>query len=65
MSSFGLYMSVLSGFHFSEYIAIALANPKSLSLDTFMLNHSPQYIIAAISSWVEFFVESYFWPGSV
>ncbi|XP_050502925.1 protein-S-isoprenylcysteine O-methyltransferase isoform X3 [Diabrotica virgifera virgifera] len=60
---FGSYICVMSFFHFSEFIAIGLVQPKFVSTDSFVLNHSPQYIAAAVSSWVEFFVEYYFFPG--
>lgn len=40
----------------------AFIKPKTLKLDSFLLNHSREYIIAAIASWVEFFVEWYFFP---
>ncbi|XP_050502924.1 protein-S-isoprenylcysteine O-methyltransferase isoform X2 [Diabrotica virgifera virgifera] len=60
---FGSYICVMSFFHFSEFIAIGLVQPKFVSTDSFVLNHSPQYIAAAVSSWVEFFVEYYFFPA--
>lgn len=54
---------MLSFFHYSEYLSIALANPRSLSVDAFMLNHSLAYGAAAVASWIEFFIENYFFPG--
>lgn len=60
--SFGIYFAFLTMFHFSEYLFISLSHPQSLTLDSFMLNHSLQYEIAAIISWVEFFTEVYFYP---
>lgn len=62
-STFGLYLSVLSLFHFSEYLITSIINPKSLSLDSFLLNHSKEYGIAAMSSITEFTIEAYFWPN--
>lgn len=59
---FGVYFLFMSSFHFSEYLTISFANPQSLSTDTFMLNHSMAYIIAATSSWLEFVIELYFLP---
>uniref|UniRef100_A0A7N4V1L8 Protein-S-isoprenylcysteine O-methyltransferase n=2 Tax=Sarcophilus harrisii TaxID=9305 RepID=A0A7N4V1L8_SARHA len=59
---FGWYMCSLSLFHYSEYLVTAVNNPKSLSLDSFLLNHSLEYTVAAVSSWIEFTVENYFWP---
>ncbi|XP_026753435.2 protein-S-isoprenylcysteine O-methyltransferase [Galleria mellonella] len=59
---FGLYTMVLSTFHFSEFVAVALTNPQTLSIDSFILNHSVQYGVAAVSSWMEWAVEFYFYP---
>lgn len=60
---FLMYMSVLSFFHLSEFVTIAIIKPRSLNVDSFLLNHSPEYHIAAITSWIEFFVELYFFPS--
>lgn len=62
---FGVYMCVMSIFHFSEYLAIAIILPSLVSVDSFVINHSPQYTIAAVFSWLEFAVESYFVPGKL
>lgn len=59
---FTYYVIVLSLFHFTEYFITAISNPSNLSIDSFLLNHSIAYWIAAIGSWVEFFVEIYFFP---
>ncbi|XP_075406610.1 protein-S-isoprenylcysteine O-methyltransferase isoform X2 [Tenrec ecaudatus] len=59
---FGWYMCSLSLFHYSEYLVTAVNNPKSLSLDSFLLNHSLEYTVAALSSWIEFTLENIFWP---
>lgn len=56
-------MCSLSLFHYSEYLVTAVNNPKSLSLDSFLLNHSLEYTVAALSSWIEFTLENIFWPG--
>ncbi|XP_030761452.1 protein-S-isoprenylcysteine O-methyltransferase [Sitophilus oryzae] len=60
---FGLYMSVMSFFHASEFMAIAIVQPNLVSTDSFVLNHSPEYTIAAVISWAEFFIEAYFFPN--
>ncbi|CAG4982606.1 unnamed protein product [Colias eurytheme] len=60
--AYGLYIMVLSIFHFSEFMAVALTNPKTLTVDSFILNHSVQYWVAAVASWIEMAVESYFFP---
>ncbi|ERL84837.1 protein-S-isoprenylcysteine O-methyltransferase isoform X1 [Dendroctonus ponderosae] len=59
---FGIYLSVMAFFHFSEFIAIAMIQPNQVTANSFVLNHSPQYNIAAVTSWVEFFLEAYFFP---
>ena len=59
-SYFGYYVMALSFFHISEYILTSIFNARSLSIDSFLLNHSPEYCIAAVASWVEFWIEYYF-----
>lgn len=60
---FGVYMCVMSIFHYTEFLAIAIIQPSLVSTDSYVINHSPQYTIAAISSWIEFFIETYFFPS--
>ncbi|KAJ6635260.1 Protein-S-isoprenylcysteine O-methyltransferase [Pseudolycoriella hygida] len=60
--AFGVYGTMMSIFHYSEFLAIAWSNPSSLSTSSFILNHSLHYALAAISSWIEFLVEVNFWP---
>lgn len=50
-------------FHFSEYMTIAVTNPKTLSIDSFILNHSIAYGVAAVGSWIEFGIEWWFLSG--
>ncbi|XP_011496046.1 PREDICTED: protein-S-isoprenylcysteine O-methyltransferase [Ceratosolen solmsi marchali] len=57
---FGIYAAVLSTFHFTEFLAIAFTNPKVLSSDTFVINHSFEYTLAATASWAEFLLERYY-----
>ncbi|XP_064545078.1 protein-S-isoprenylcysteine O-methyltransferase [Drosophila montana] len=59
---FGVYGCFMSFFHYSEFLVIAFANPRTLSLDSFMLNHSVHYGLAAAASWIEFALELYFLP---
>lgn len=59
---FGWYIVVLTIFHFSEYLTTAIGNPKTLSLDSYLLNHSWAYGIAAVASWSEFFLERWLVP---
>lgn len=40
----------------------AVNNPKNLSLDSFLLNHSLEYMVDDLSSLIEFTLENIFWP---
>ncbi|CAI4229324.1 unnamed protein product [Auanema sp. JU1783] len=62
-STFFAYSFILSVFHFSEFVFTAITNRRSLQPDSFLLNHSHAYWIAAISSWFEFFLEAYYVPA--
>ncbi|KAI1309350.1 Protein-S-isoprenylcysteine O-methyltransferase [Halotydeus destructor] len=62
-SPFGIYACILSFFHFSEYVTTAMINPRKVKLDSFLLNHSREYGLAAVGSWIEFLVERHFFPG--
>eukprot|EP01130_Rhizamoeba_saxonica_P019277 TRINITY_DN9920_c0_g1_i1.p1 TRINITY_DN9920_c0_g1~~TRINITY_DN9920_c0_g1_i1.p1 ORF type:complete len:324 (-),score=33.36 TRINITY_DN9920_c0_g1_i1:16-987(-) len=58
----GAYLTILSTFHFMEYNYVWKFHPKLLSHDSFLLNHSTEYIFAMSFSFVEFLVEWYFLP---
>ncbi|XP_071805251.1 protein-S-isoprenylcysteine O-methyltransferase-like [Asterias amurensis] len=60
--AFGCYLCVLGFFHFSEYFSTSIYNYESLSIDSFLLNHSVAYAAAAMCSWCEYFLELYFFP---
>lgn len=60
---FGVYATALSFFHFSEYIVTSIFNSHTLSIDSFLLNHSREYAMAAVASWLEYWIEFYFFPG--
>jgi len=60
--AFGLYLGLLFTFHFLEFAVTGLTNPFNLSTDSFLLNHSLQYWLAAMASWTEYFIELYFFP---
>lgn len=60
--SFGYYLMTLSFFHLSEYVFTALFNSKNVNNDSFLLNHSVEYGVAALASWAEFFIELYLFP---
>ncbi|KAF7491942.1 Protein-S-isoprenylcysteine O-methyltransferase [Sarcoptes scabiei] len=58
----GLYLIILSLFHYGEFITIALSNLENLKTDSFLINHSVEYISAITFSIVEFILESWFLP---
>uniref|UniRef100_A0A182M2Y9 Protein-S-isoprenylcysteine O-methyltransferase n=1 Tax=Anopheles culicifacies TaxID=139723 RepID=A0A182M2Y9_9DIPT len=60
--SFGIYAILMALFHYTEYLGIAICNPKTLSPDSFILNHSIHYGLAAAASWIEYFVETHYFP---
>uniref|UniRef100_A0A915CKW8 Protein-S-isoprenylcysteine O-methyltransferase n=1 Tax=Parascaris univalens TaxID=6257 RepID=A0A915CKW8_PARUN len=61
-SIFAIYAASIAFFHYSEFLATALTNRKTLTPSSYLLNHSFAYWIAALTSWVEFLVESYVFP---
>ena len=61
---FGWYVILMSTFHYMEFLTTALTNPANLSVDSYLLNHSSQYALAAMASWVEYLLE--YWAfGSI
>ena len=42
---------------------MGLTNGESLRPDSFLLNHSSAYWIAAMASWVEFLMEAFLFPS--
>jgi protein-S-isoprenylcysteine O-methyltransferase len=60
---FGYYLMCLSFFHLSEYVFTALFNSNEVTTDSFLLNHSLEYGVAALASWLEFFLELLVFPS--
>ena len=58
----GLYMCAMAFFHWSEYITTAIFNQHKVCLDSFLLNHSKEYIVAALCSWAEYAIEYLLFP---
>lgn len=56
--TFGWYVVAMSLFHYLEYLVTALTNPDNLSVDSYLINHSLAYHVAAAASWIEFAVEA-------
>jgi PREDICTED: similar to prenylcysteine carboxylmethyltransferase, partial len=55
-------MVILSFFHFSEYFCLSIIKPKTLNLDSFLLNHSLQYNVTLALGVTEYLIEVYFFP---
>ncbi|ORX95912.1 protein-S-isoprenylcysteine O-methyltransferase [Basidiobolus meristosporus CBS 931.73] len=55
-----LYLAALALFHFLEYTLTAMYNSHTLSLDSYLLNHSTEYILANALVFLEFLIERYF-----
>jgi protein-S-isoprenylcysteine O-methyltransferase len=53
----------MSAFHYLEFLTTALTNPFNLSVDSYLLNHSVQYGLAAMASWIEYAVEIWAFPS--
>ena len=62
-SSFGWYIMFMSTFHYMEFLTTALTNPANLSVDSYLLNHSLQYGLAALASWLEYALELFAFPN--
>lgn len=60
---FGLYIFGLCVFHMWEYIWVAMYHPNKLSVDSFLLNHSPEFNMALVAGFCEYWIEWYFFPG--
>lgn len=58
----GLYLILLSFFHFSEYFVTSLTNPSTLNLSSFLIDQSTAYILAISGSLIEFLIEAYLFP---
>ncbi len=57
------YALCLCGFHFAEFIVTAVNQPQDVSYDSYLINHSRAYTLAALASWAEFWLEAWLAPG--
>lgn len=57
------YVALLCTFHFLEFFSTALWQPKVLSYDSFIVNHSRNYTIAVVASALEYWTEQFFFPS--
>ena len=51
------YILLLSLFHCLEFMITAIKQPRHLSYDSFIINHSPQYTLAFILCAFEYWIE--------
>eukprot|EP01100_Stratorugosa_tubuloviscum_P013221 TRINITY_DN6509_c3_g1_i1.p1 TRINITY_DN6509_c3_g1~~TRINITY_DN6509_c3_g1_i1.p1 ORF type:complete len:254 (-),score=94.22 TRINITY_DN6509_c3_g1_i1:111-872(-) len=56
----GIFLIFLSNFHFIEFLFAATYHPNTVSVDSFMFNHSTSFSIAMSAAFIEYFIESYF-----
>jgi protein-S-isoprenylcysteine O-methyltransferase len=64
MQALGAYcLTAITTFHMSEYTIAVLYRPHDACPRSFLVTHSKAYTIAMVSSWVEFFIELYFFPA--
>lgn len=61
--SFWAYLMFLSVFHFLEFILTAMFHSETLTIDSFLLNHSKQYHFAALCATIEYWMELAFYPS--
>lgn len=59
---FGYYVMCLSFFHLSEFVFTAMYH-EEVTTDSFLLNHSLEYGLAALASWTEFAIELFLIPS--
>ena len=60
---FGFYAMALAFFHISEYTVTSIFNADKLSTDSFLVNHSTEYCVAAAASFVEYWIEYLLFPN--
>lgn len=53
---FSAYMALLSTFHFLEFFVTAVKQPSTVTYDSFVINHSKSYTIAAGELTISFFI---------
>lgn len=62
LQPFGVYLSLLAFFHFSEYFVTAYIKPKALNISSYLLNNGSSYWLALAVSWLEYLIGAYYWP---
>eukprot|EP00108_Taenia_solium_P002401 TsM_000541000 transcript=TsM_000541000 gene=TsM_000541000 len=62
---FGIYLTFLAFFHWSEFFFSALTSPSRAGVDLYLLDHSPEYLGAMALSFIEYWLEVLFWPAKI
>jgi len=62
-SDFGLFLFCLGIYHMWEWTFVALFHPEILSGDSFLINHSTEWVCAWAIAVSEYFIELFFWPN--
>ena len=52
-------------YHLFEYLFVCAFHPSELKWDSFLLNQSKEYVLAAVVSWVEYAAEFHYKPSSM
>ena len=60
---FGIFLSLLAFFHWSEFFVVALLTPSRAATDLYLLDHSLEYLSALGLSFIEYWIEVIFWPA--
>lgn len=60
---FGLFLCCLSFYHMWEWSFVNFFHPNEMSGDSFLINHSTEWVCAWAFCIVEYFVERFFFPG--
>lgn len=63
VQNFGIYLSILAFFHFSEYFFTSISNPQNLGIRSFLLDHSIEYHMASLGAAFEYFFIRWMFPG--
>ena len=63
LTSFCVYLVFLFVFHLLEFFMTALFHPETVTAESWLFNHSVEYVLAVLACMVEFWLEAYFLPS--
>ena len=58
----GAFCIMISFYHMWEWSYVSLFHQDELSADSFLINHSVEWILAWVIAISEYFIEHFFWP---